>query len=157
MNKIIRLTKDIELHPKYLNSNIANNILEILKSTKICSESIGIVTEIQKIQKIQSISISQVTKFPVFRINFMANVVLPQKNVITESKITMIFQQGIFLESDHVKFLVPVSELEGYEYSELTNFFYRGDIILKVGDIINIKIIDIKYEKNSFNCIATLI
>ena len=157
MNKTIKLTRDIELHPKYLNSNIGGNIFEILKNTKICSESIGIVTEIQKILKIQSISISQVTKFPIFRVQFMASVILPEKNIITESRITMIFQQGIFLESDYVKFLIPVSELGGYVFNDFSNFFYRDDIILKVGDIINIKILDIKYEKNSFNCIATLI
>jgi exoribonuclease R len=55
-----------------------------------------------------------------------------------------------------IKILVPVANMNNYEYNEETLIFEKEKKVIKVGDIVTVTVTKIKYEKKEFGCIGKL-
>ena len=67
----------------------------------------------------------------------------------------MTLPNGILAEFLDIKLLIPASDLEDYEYKN--QIFYNDKKVITIGDKLCVNIKDIRYIKNKFNCIGTLI
>lgn len=150
------IKKDIEIHPKYLNSDVKTHIKDILEKTKICTKKYGYIVKINEIVNIYSLPISTVTKFPVFSIVFSADTILPKPDKILECKINMVSQQGLIMKYGSMNIFLPYTNLKEYTYNKEDKTFTKGKKVIKADDNIKVKLTVVKYEKQVFNCICTL-
>lgn len=157
MSKELLLVKELELHPQYLNKDIKTHIVNKIKEKNECTEEYGFILDIKRIEKITSLPISGVTKFPVFRVEFIALTLIPEIGKEFECMVTGIFEPGIFMECGVIKVLVPHTEIKGYTY--VNKVFKKGKKEIKVNDTVKIKIKNLDYseEEGCFKCIATLV
>lgn len=156
MSKELLLSKEIELHPQYLNKDIKQHIINKIKEKNECTEEYGFIVDVKRIERITSLPISGVTKFPVFKVDFTAITLIPEVGKEFESTITRIFETGLFIECGVIKVFVPYTELKGYNYGDKS--FKKGKKEIKVDQMIKVLIKNINYseEENCFKCIATL-
>ena len=134
-----------------VNSSIYNKINE--KCFGFCSQDVGYIISFNNIVKINNNIISRSGNEIVFKVSYDVNVFKPNIDDEYEAIITNIFDEGIILEYlNKIRILIPKSNLNenGFEF---TNNTYNN---WNIGDTINIKITQIKYEKNNFICIANL-
>ncbi len=156
MDKVITITKDLELHPKFLNNNIQSHIKDILDKQVICSQKYGYVLKILDIINVTSLTISSITKFPVFRVTFTADALIPVEGQIIEGEIGAVFSQGVFIFKGPIKILLPLTNMKDFIFDKDEKSFTRGEYVMKAGDKVQVKLTVIKYEKKSFSCICTL-
>jgi|688.fasta_scaffold1073367_1 DNA-directed RNA polymerase subunit E'/Rpb7 len=156
MNKIITIVKDIELHPKYLDTSIKSHIKNMLESQQLCCQTYGHVLKIIDISKLESLTISSITKFPVFRVTFTAESILPKEGQIVKGGVSMIFSQGLFIIKGPIKILLPLAGMKDFKFDRDTKSLINDTTSIKEGDEIEVKLTIIKYEKKSFNCISTM-
>ena len=57
----------------------------------------------------------------------------------------------------NLKVLIPINILKNWKHNHSKNIFEKEKKNLKVGDIITIKITDIRYENCKYSCIGELI
>ena len=137
-----------ELHN--VNACINSKIQE--KCQDHCSQEIGYIIGFNGISKIYSNIINRNGNKIVYKVVYDVECFKPFIDAEYNAEIKYIFEDGIVLLYYKMKILIPKNNLieNGYTFENNTygNF--------KVGDYINIIVIQIKYEKNNFMCIANL-
>ena len=152
------IEKKVYLKYEYLDKNYKNNILtNLIEITKnLCNKEDGYILKINKIIKIKENNITSNGELE-FLLYFEADTIYPEKDKIFEGNVCMIFSAGIFINiKDIFKILIPLSELKNYKYDNTENKFNNEDEIIKVGDILKVIIVDIKYSKKSFSCFGKI-
>lgn len=149
------ITKKISLEPVYIDHNIKTNIFERIKETTKddCYEDHGYILGIEKVNTITPIYDN------VFEVKFDANVLKFEIGDKTYAKVCMVFPDGIFLIAfDKQRILVPYSYLTDYTFNTLQSSYIRtkDGKEIKEGDIVNVEITNVKYNRKQFNCIAKL-
>ena len=70
----------------------------------------------------------------------------------------MIFEDGILVKHlDKILILVPKTKLNNFKYKNKQFVSKDKKTILSVNSLINVIVIDCKYENNNFKCIGNLI
>jgi len=154
------ITKSVLLEPKYLDSRILLNLKNKLEKLMIgqCTFEDGYVTDIIKILKFDDNTISPATSNVIFNVKFKAKTLKPVEGKDLTGEVCMVFQHGIFVEIDKkMKILIPVSNMNGFNYNNEKSMFELNTNIIKVGDIITSTVLKIKYEKKEFSCIGSLV
>ena len=149
----ITLTKKISVSPDDFSSNIISLLSEKLKKIP-CSEKHGYILDINKILSYESL-LSRTTGNNIYTIKFIASTLKPQIGKKLNCIVVMTLPNGILAEFLDIKLLVPSSNLHDYEYKNQT--FYNDKRVITIGDQISVLIKDMRYIKNKFNCIGTLI
>ena len=140
---------------------IVNNIHDLIeykineKYEKTCNQDYGYILKIENVEKNYTNIVNTIGNGEIlFKVYFICLVLKPTKGMTLSGKIYMIFRHGIFANIDQIKILIPVSKLNKWTFEK--DQFIKDDKILKIGDVININISEIRYEKKSFSCIGTL-
>lgn len=145
----------IYLEPIMMNKNIRKHLNEEIerKLKNKCIYNYGYVKNINKINTITN------TKSNVFIIDCNIEVFKPEKDVIYETIVHVIYKEGIFVEVNNLqKILIPKLHLHGYQYDEFTNVFIdKNKNIIQPGMSVHTKVLAVKYNNNSFSCIGELI
>jgi DNA-directed RNA polymerase subunit E'/Rpb7 len=152
MENII-LTKKISISPGDFSNDIVSILSDKLKKIP-CSEKYGYILDINTILSYESL-LSRTTGNNIYTIKFEANTLKPQIGKKLNCIVVMTLPNGILAEFLDIKLLVPSSHLQDYEYKNQT--FYNDKRVITIGDQICVLIKDIRYIKNKFNCIGTLI
>lgn len=149
----------IEVEPKFMISDINNIILTKTKDkyTKTCSEKNGYILEIMKLNKILFSGINDCNSNLFFKIECQTKMLLPKIGKKINCKIDMIFQHGIFSGFKNLKVLVPISNLDKWNFDVSNNSFKKGTQQLKVNNLINVEITEIRYENCKYSCIGKLL
>ena len=148
----------IEVEPKFMISDIRNIILTKIKNkyTKSCSEKNGYILEIMKLNEILFSGINDCNSNLFFKVDCQTKMLLPKIGKKINCKIDMIFQHGIFSGFKNLKVLVPISNLDKWNFDISSNSFQKGSQLLKVNDFIQVEITEIRYENCKYSCIGKL-
>lgn len=148
---------NISVFPDELVSNM-DDLLEYKikeKYEKSCDKDYGFILKIENIKDNYTNIINSLGNGEIlYKICFICLVLKPIKGLTLTGKISMIFRHGIFANVDKIKVLIPVSKLNNWEFKN--DAFEKDQKILKVDDIIQIVISDVRYEKKIFSCIGSL-
>jgi DNA-directed RNA polymerase subunit E'/Rpb7 len=160
--QIKEISSKIVLNPQYCNKDYENILLDILKNKyeNISMKNVGYIKKVyeivdkkQEIMKIiPSISFVCVIKVLVY---------LPQINDELEINVDFIFNHGIFGYFEKIKILIPLQYCDDWELHQDFSSVYmknknNGELI-KVHSKIKIKILNIRFEKDNFSCLATIL
>jgi DNA-directed RNA polymerase subunit E'/Rpb7 len=151
------LTKIIELNYSELDENFEKHILKRL-NTGICTKDIGHVLDISDILSLDSVPIVRGSN-PSFSVTYKAKILKPEKGKkIKDCVVTLIFDQGIFLEYGPLQICVSIlgKNNEITLSSDKKSFIFKKKEY-KIGDNVNLEITAVQYEKHAFNTLAKLI
>ena len=151
---------ELYLFPDEINKDYEITLLKKVKEKyeKYAFEEFGIIYKVNKINKILKNSISEVGTFILFLLEVEIERYLPQQNNELELEINKICCYGIFFLENRLRILIPKLSLNKYELEKKEN-----DYILKLenkeiheNDTINLKLTEIRFEKEGFSCLGTL-
>lgn len=152
------IIQTIAIHPKFLDENIEKAIKDKIYSIYLhkCEETIGYVNEIiDDSILILNNYISSAGTGIFFKVKFNVNSIKPKEGKEYEGKVCLIFDRGLLLEVfGSIKVFVPIDKTNGYKF--VNNFLVKDKKIIKKDDIIQVKILTIKFEKKSYRCIGNL-
>jgi len=149
---------NVFVNPEEFKYNI-NELLEYKlkdKYEQTCSKEYGFIIKIEKINfKDQTNIINTLGNGEIiYTVSFICLVLEPTKNMILQGQINTMFRHGIFANIDKIKILIPSSKLDGWTFND--NKFSKGNVTLNISDKIEIKIIEVRYEKKQYSCIGTI-
>lgn len=151
---------ELYLFPDEINKDYEITLLKKVKEKyeQYAFEEFGIIYKVNKINKILKNSISEVGTFILFLLEIEIERYLPRQNDELELKINKICCYGIFFLENRMRILIPKSCINKYELEKKEN-----DYILKLenqeilqNDTINLKLTEIRFEKEGFSCLGTL-
>ena len=142
------------LKPEYLTNNYKNYLLsDYKKKYESTGNEFGYIVKVSSIKDIISSNISNNTEIIV---ESLCNCVIfkPEIGLKVRCIIDMIHINGIFVSKYKIKILIPSSTNE-YEYKHES--FVVGDEEYRIGDEIDVEIVNIRYDKYIYSCIGKLI
>ena len=155
---------DIVLSPSDLKYDIKDVVLNrvVSKMKALAFEDHGIITDIKSIKNIEYQRVTE-TSTAIFTVALIVvNCYKPKVQDTLKCNIRKIFNYGLFFSDRELRVLVPISSLN----SEWDLIKTNDDYILenKVtnekltnNSEVEIKIQDVRFEKNGFSCIAKMI
>lgn len=142
------------LKPAYLTTNYKKDLLlDYKKKYESTGTKLGYIVTVSSIKDIISSNISNNTEIVV---ESLCDCVIFKPNIglTVTCTIDMIHINGIFVSKYKIKILIPSSTNE-YEYRH-DSFVVDGEEY-KIGDKIDIEIVNIRYDKFIYSCIGKLI
>lgn len=120
-------------------------------------DNYGIITEIQEVKNIKYQEINEISTAIHVIVEILVQSYRPNIGDKIESPIKKIFNYGLFFSEKELRILVPLSKIS----SNWTLDKYEEDYVLKKescllqkNDKILLEIVDVRFEKNGFSCIA---
>lgn len=154
------IERRICLEPNFLNSNIMNHLLEKIKESTIneCTKENGYIIDVTRIIEVKDNWISAANSDIVFNVVFEAITLKPEIGKQLEGEVCMIFPNGVLLDiQNKLKFLIPLSSLEGYEFNKKRMYYEKGNKKIEKGNHLTVEVAEIKYKKQSFMCFGNLV
>lgn len=150
---MINLTKTIYLEPKYLNENVKENILQVLKDTVNydCTKEYGYILSVKEYKIIKS-------EQDIYTLKFKAKTLKPEKGKEYICEVCMITKDGIFgIIDGKQKILIPTTKMKNYKYNTKNNNFNIENSVININDLLHVKVTDIMYSEKRFSCIGSLL
>lgn len=154
MFKKQQLVKKVYLEPQYLDSDLKETLLKKVRSVyvKDCFKQIGYISEINTIEEILDNDISSCNSKICFTLKLNIVALKPILNQTIDGTVAMFFKNGILIiVCNCLKILIPSNSIEG-DYDHINNRF--GPYTL--GQILRVKIVNIKYDNKNYCCIGHL-
>ena len=152
-NKMINLTKTIYVEPKFLNKNVRENILQVLKDNvnEDCTKDYGYILNIKNYKIIKS-------EQDIYTLEFEARTLKPEKDKEYTCKVCMITKDGIFgVIDDKQKILIPSSKMKEYKYNDIKNNFTNMESEINIDNMLDVKVTDVMYSDKRLSCIGILL
>lgn len=136
----MKFTQTIEVSPNMIGKNIKSNVQNIVckKYTKMCINNVGYIHNVRDISIVE-MKTSYCTPSVMTTVTFNASVYKPEVGDVLLATVTKTIPQGVLLQTEFLKVFIP-------EEKTLTE-----------GKQVSVKITATKYDKNNYNCIATLV
>ena len=148
----MKIVLDCILEPKFLDKNYKEHLIEILKKKyTYVSVKQGYIVSVNKILDIIYNEIDTNYNLKIKTLCDTNIIKLDKGIILRDCKITMIHNNGIFVNKYTIKILIPNND-NLFEYEN--NSCRYKDKVLKCGDSIEVKIQDIRFEKNEYTCIG---
>lgn len=148
------IERRVYLEPKYLDSKIHEHLLKKLRDTIVgeCTKEYGHILTVEKITEIVT------NEDTIFALKFEAITLKPEIGKIVEGKVCMLFKDGIFMKVDNKqKMLIPALTLQDYEFDEESGTYIKDKTRITIDSVIKAKITAVKYDKQNFSCVGTLV
>ena len=142
------------ISPEDLDKNIKNLIKE-QSMQKSCSRDYGYIIDIIKIISWKDM-LSRNNGSNIITAQLEAHTFLPKVGLVIDCMVNMIFPQGIFAEYLDMKLVIPACDDVLKNFIFENQMFKNNDKIVKIGDLIKVEILNIRYNKNNFSCIGKL-
>jgi len=156
MNSEKLLSKSISIPPSYLNDNLINTLIYVIKQKyeKTCNEEDGLILSINSIENIKN-TVSRDGKEVHFFISFNSTIVKPHKGIKISFKPTLLINKGIFGKLyDVFSLFIPETNMKGWSFEN--NSFVKGKEKITKDTEVSAIISDIKFNGTKYNCICTL-
>ena len=142
------------LKPEYLTTNYKNFLLsDYKKKYESTGNELGYIIKVLNIKDIISSNINNSTEIIIESL-CNCEIFKPEIGLNVRCVIDMIHVNGIFVSKYKIKILIPSSTNE-YEYKYES--FVVGGKEYRIGDDIEIEIVNIRYDKYVYSCIGKLI
>ena len=154
MQKLCLDTKVI-MKPSEITSDLDKFLMETIRTNRqyLNSAEHGCIAKVNKIIDHTNI-VSSVTSNIVYTVKIEVERLLPIQGLKLLVEIKMLLSTGILCQLYDIKFWIPATKTGGYKY--IHNKYVKKDSELQQGDEVQIQILEIRYEKKTFSCIALL-
>ena len=165
--EVLRISQNIDIPPQYLDEHIEDHIRELVEKKFLgtCTKNLGYIEEIVQILDINENVVSRTTPNVIFHVRFEAKAFLPKLGMKIDTNIIAIYAFGVMLNFKKFKVFVPMTSqlkseysIDGYKPGK-DSFSFKKDgkeITKKIGDLLEIMIVDITYTNREFRVIGTL-
>ena len=168
MLKTVQIKQKVSLESKYLDKNIKDHILKILKNSMYtyCTFSNGYIIDVKRIISLGENTISSANSLVVFNVTYEADILKPAIGDIMNGKVCMVLQNGDGIIVDicsKMQILIPAYNMKPFIYKtdclsyELNNTKTKEIITISRDSNVSVEIIACKYEKKAYSCIGKLI
>ena len=148
-NIVLDCILEYDLLDKNYKKNILNNLQKIHNNTSISS---GYIVEVNQILDIIYNEIN-INNNLVLKVLCLVDLLkIEHDKEINNCKVVMIHNNGIFVNRFKIKILIPNNEENTFTY--INNTCKYKNKIINLGDLIDIIIVDIRFEKNEYTCIG---
>jgi len=157
MSRVI-IEKNIPLESSKLDKNLSKHIFEKINTMFLnkCEQDCGYILKIYDNISILNNIISSTSSNVIFKVRFGIKSIKPEIGKKYKSKVCMTFPNGIIAEIENkIKVVIPINKLTHYTFEKTC--FKKGDTTISKNDILDIVVDMVKYEKQNFNCIASII
>lgn len=153
---------NVSLDCKYISSDIKTHIFNqvCIDLLETCSIEYGYILGVNKITKFKDNYISNATSLTIFTVTVEIITLKPYTGQITEGKVRLIFEQGVFIEIlDKLKVLIPAAYLTGFKWNPSEETFIKesNNCCINEKDVLKVEIVKIKYERKEYSCIGKII
>lgn len=148
------IQRRIYLDPKYLDQNIMNHIMNkiIEETSNECTKENGHILSVTRIVEILS------NEDTIFTVSFEAETLKPTEGSRFTGVVCMIYKDGIFVNiANKQKMLIPAITLKGYTFNDTSKEYFNNNLIIKEGDEIQVIITAVRYNKQNFSCVGSLV
>jgi len=156
----VTMERKIYIEPCHLDGKISEYLLKKIQQEVLnkCDQEHGYVIKIYDNISIISNTISSSGPGVFFLVKFGAKVLKPETGQEYEGRVCLVFQAGIFVEVfGKMKVLIPTDQMGGYKYDKDSSDYKKGNKKICQDDEVKIRISMIKYEKQNFSCIGSLV
>lgn len=154
---------EISLVPEQMDHYYQDHIMKVIreKYQNKCLIDYGYILSIDKIHKILSDDIGTIIPSAHVLVEIQCMVFLPKIGMMFHVDIDIIFAHGIFIHRDKIRILIPMVNLEdswSIQKDFTTNrLVHKSDgRVLKKGNHILIRLVDVRFEKDGYSCIGEL-
>jgi DNA-directed RNA polymerase subunit E'/Rpb7 len=153
----------ISLFPSKLDHNYQKHILESIRSKyeHTCIQKYGYVLKVIKIKRICSHSIASLVPNATFNVDTCMLTFFPKIGMDFKITIDLIVSHGIFIQRNKIRIIIPLVSMEGWklqkEFSGQQLVHSGSSSRLVKGDMVNIVLAEIRFDKDGFSCIGNLI
>lgn len=160
--KTININTYIILSPNELTKNLDDIILDKLnaKYSNKCIKKYGYILEVEEFKHDCNIIMSRVNQDMYVKCNVKILSIIPRINQIYYGIVKIVYPQGIFIKLLNIfDTLIPFEFMTKKNYKFVNGSFVHqiNGHVISVESFVNVKIIDMNYDKKNFNCIAELI
>lgn len=161
--KKIWMPLEVSLAPEFLDRHYEDNIFKALvdKYEGKCLSELGYILKVLKTGKMISDEIGSIMPSVLVVMEVQLMVFLPTRGMRLTVSIDIIFNHGIFANRDKVRILVPMTFLKDWNvHKDFTShklIHEKEGTILKQGAKITIELQEVRYEKDGYSCIGSLI
>ena len=149
------ILKSVCIDYQHLSPSIRDTLL--INAKKIegsCTKEEGYIILVRSIKKIVDNHISPSTSHIIFDLLLDAVVMKPHVGQIIDGVVTLVHQQGIFVNMYTMNVVIPESKLE--KYNPVDNSFEHKNKKIFAKSTVSVKINVIRYEDNKFKCVGEL-
>lgn len=141
MYNIVRITREIPIHPSKLSDRLYEHIhQEVINNVRNCNEEYGYIIEIIQILNIKDNCIRPSDSYIIFNVEYEAKVFKPIVGNVLNGFIIIKFDYGSFVEINNI-----------------LKVFVKGDNNLNIGDNVDITVLQVKYEQSKYICIGEFV
>ena len=146
------IDKRIIIEPALLNDDVKKLIKQKIMKEQ-CTERYGYIIDIIDIISYSTL-LSRNDGSNIVNTKVKVNTFTPFIGLCCKSVVNMIFPQCIFAEYMNIKIVIPASELLNFEYNN--QVYKKDEFVIKIGDILEIEITNVRYKNKNFSCIGKL-
>lgn len=149
---------EIEVGFEDLNEFIMHTLLKKMKEKfdNKCYKEHGYIKSVNSVIDIVDNYSSRTSKKEVFIVKASGERLLPRINMILNAKIEKVLKIGVYLILESLRILVPLKNLKDCSVDG-SNIVFPSGTRKEVGDFIDIKILEIKYENKKFMAIGEIV
>ena len=150
------------LAPEYLDGKYKSHLLRFIreKYENTSHREFGHILDIIDIVEITNENIMSMVPSVFFMVKVMAKLYKPKVGDDLQVPIDKIFHHGVFIVQDKVRILVPIMMCEEYIVQKDFSSFYlqhkTTNKIFRKDDVVAIRLIEVRFEKDGFSCIAVV-
>ena len=163
---IIRYARDeiiqlpISLPPDKMDKDFKMHMLHSIRSKyeSTCIQKYGYVLKVIEISRICSSSIASLVPNATFGVKVRMLTFFPKIGMHFKITIDLIVSHGIFIQRNKIRIIVPLVSMEGWTLQKdfSGQHLVSGTSRLRKGDIVDIILTEIRFEKDGFSCIGNI-
>jgi len=154
MQKLVMYT-DVIMKPSEITDQLNEFLIEAIRKNRqyLNSAENGCIAKVNKILNHTNI-ISPVTSNIHYKVEIEVERLLPKKGIKLDVEVKMLLETGILCQLYDIKFWIPANKAGGYKFQH--GRYVKDDLEILQGEMVQIQILEIRYEKKIFSCIALL-
>lgn len=157
---VINIETFVTISPHEIGTNLKSLVLKKLEEMYIkkCIKKYGYIIEILDYFYDETLILSKVNQFMYLKCYLKLLTLTPKVNEVYYAFVKIVYPQGIFVQIMNIfDTLIPIESLKRCDYSYKNDeFVNKNGHSIKKNGFLNVRVIDINYDKKNFNCIAEI-
>ena len=151
-----KIQRIVFMPPDKIGEDRKEFLLETMRKNKdkLHSQKDGYIVEVLEIVNWIN-QVSNISGNIIFKTCVLVNSIVLKKNLEIPVTVTMILAPGILCNYYDIKIWIPILNTNGFKF--ISNTLIKKKLQISVGSTVDVKILEIRYEKKKFSCIASLV
>ena len=150
-----QITEPVILTPAELQTSRDVITTKLQAKVGSCTKEYGYILSIDLIDfKSTTNVISRTSGNCIYTVSYTMTTIIPKPEQVYTGRVNLIFIEGIFSTWNNIKIIVPMDMIVGWTFEH--DKFTCEDRTIRVGDLIPIKLTNVRYDNNQYQCIGIL-